>query len=180
MKKKNIKRKTKETDIVVNIKLGGGGYADITLPDKFLKHMLETLARFWGIDLVISAKGDLHHHINEDVAITLGRALRDAIKEKSVRRIGSANVAMDDALVNVTVDLVDRPYFDVNLPDEMFIHFLRSFALEGRFTLHNIILKGKNTHHIIEACFKALGLALKDATTPSNALLSTKGKAKWR
>ena len=124
--------------------------------------------------------GDFNHHINEDVAITLGRAFKDALRDRPLRRVGSAHVAMDDALVLVAVDLVDRPYCDVSLPDEMLEHFLRSFAMEARITLHNVVLKGKNHHHVNEACFKALGLALRDATRPAEGLLSTKSRVRWK
>lgn len=180
MRKKAIKRKTRETDITVRVNLDGSGRFDVSIPDKFLKHMIESLARFARFDITVKGAGDFNHHINEDVAITLGRAFRDALRDRPVQRVGSAHVAMDDALVLVAVDLVDRPYCDVSLPDEMLEHFLRSFAMESRITLHNVVLKGKNHHHINEATFKALGLALKEATRPSEALLSTKSKVKWK
>ena len=87
---------------------------------------------------------------------------------------------MDDALVMVTVDLVDRPYCEVELPDEMLEHFMRSFAMESRITLHQVRLRGKNYHHINEASFKALGMALREATRPGEDLLSTKSKVRWK
>ena len=177
---KKRKRKTKETDIRIDLSLDGKGSSAITLPDRWLRHMLESFARFAGFDLKIQATGDFNHHINEDVAITLGRTFRDALEGKDVRRVGSATVAMDDALVLVTVDLVDRPYCEVDLPDEMLEHFLRSFAMESRITLHQVRMRGKNFHHINEATFKALGLALRDAIRPADGLMSTKGKAKWK
>lgn len=180
MRKKLLKRKTRETDIAVRINLDGTGSYDVDLPDRFLKHMFESLARFARFDLSIRGSGDFSHHVNEDVAITLGKAFREALKDRPVQRVGSAHVAMDDALVLVAVDLVDRPYCDVTLPDEMLEHVLRSFAMESRITLHNIVLKGKNHHHINEATFKALGLALHAATRPAGALLSTKSKVRWK
>ncbi len=180
MRRKRLKRKTRETDVTVRVALDGTGASNVSLPDKWLRHMLESLARFARFDLDVRARGDFQHHINEDVAITLGRAFREALEGRPVQRVGSATVAMDDALVTVAVDLVDRPYCDVTLPDEMLEHVLRSFAMESRITLHNIVHKGKNFHHINEACFKALGLALHQATRPSGALISTKKAVRWK
>ena len=179
MRRKRVQRKTRETEIAVSINLDGAGKYHVELPDRFLKHMIESLARFARFDISVRGAGDFSHHVNEDVAITLGRAFRDAMKDRPVQRVGSAHIAMDDALVLVAVDLVDRPYCDVKLPDEMLEHFLRSFSMEARITLHNVVLKGKNHHHINEATFKALGLALRDATRPAVSLLSTKKKVRW-
>ena len=180
MRKQSLKRKTRETDVAVRVNLDGTGAYDVAIPDKFLKHMVESLARFARFDITVRGAGDFSHHVNEDVAITLGRAFREALEERPVQRVGSAHVAMDDALVLVAVDIVDRPFCDVSLPDEMLEHFLRSFAMEARITLHNVVLKGKNHHHINEACFKALGIALREATRPAGALLSTKSKVRWK
>jgi imidazoleglycerol-phosphate dehydratase len=180
MRRKRVARKTRETEIALSIDLDGSGAFDIELPDRWLKHMLESLAKFGRFDLKVRAKGDFHHHINEDVAITLGRAFKDALRNRPVQRVGTATVPMDDALVTVSVDLVDRPYCHVDLPDEMLVHFLRSFAMEARITLHNLVVRGKNFHHINEACFKALGLALRDAVRPSERLQSTKGAVRWK
>ncbi len=176
---KNLKRKTKETDVSVRLDLDGSGAYSIDLPDRWLKHMLESVARFGKFDLEIKASGDFNHHVVEDVGITLGKALKDAIQGRPVQRVGSATLPMDDALVTVSVDLVDRPYCQVDLPDEMLEHFLRSFAMEARITLHNLVHRGKNFHHVNEACFKALGMALHQATRPSGSLKSTKGKVRW-
>lgn len=175
-----MKRKTKETNVSVSVKMGGEGRATLDIEDRWLRHMLEALCKFSGMDITVRARGDFLHHINEDVAITLGREFRRAIDRMHVRRLGTATVAMDDALVMVSVDLVDRPYFDAKLPDEMLEHFLRSFTMESRITLHNVVMKGKNYHHINEATFKALGLAIKEATESSGGrLMSTKGKVRW-
>jgi imidazoleglycerol-phosphate dehydratase len=174
-----MKRKTKETTIDVKLKIAGQGKATLDIEDRWLRHMLEALCKFSGMDLTVKGHGDFLHHINEDVAITMGREFRRAIDRMHVRRLGSATVAMDDALVMVSVDLVDRPYFDAKLPDEMLEHFLRSFTMESRITLHNVVMKGKNYHHINEATFKALGLALRQATESSGRLMSTKGKVQW-
>ena len=177
---KNLKRKTKETDVSVRLGLDGTGKYSIDIPDRWLKHMLESVARFGKFDLEVKATGDFNHHVVEDVGITLGKALKDAIKHRPVQRVGSATLPMDDALVTVSVDLVDRPYCQVDLPDEMLEHFMRSFAMEARITLHNLVHRGKNFHHINEACFKALGMALHQATRPSGTLQSTKGKVRWK
>ena len=180
MRTRKIRRKTKETNVSVRLGLDGRGSYSIDIPDKWLRHMLESVARFGKFDLEVKADGDFNHHVIEDVAITLGKALRDALQGRPVQRVGSATVPMDDALVTVSVDLVDRPYCQVDLPDEMLEHFLRSFAMEARITLHNVVVRGKNFHHINEATFKALGMALYQATRPSENLKSTKGKVRWK
>ena len=177
---KKLARKTKETDVEVSIGLDGSGLYDISIPDRWLKHMLESVARFGKFDLRIKATGDFNHHVIEDVGITLGKALKDALKDRPVARVGTGTIPMDDAFVTVGVDLVDRPYCHVDLPDEMLEHFLRSFAMEARITLHNLVHRGKNFHHICEATFKALGLALHAATRPAATLRSTKGKVNWK
>ena len=177
---KKLARKTKETDVSVRIDLDGSGKYSINLPDRWLKHMLESVARFGKFDLDVKASGDFGHHIIEDVGIALGKALKDALGGRPVARVGSATLPMDEALVTVAVDLVDRPYCHVDLPDEMLEHFLRSFAMEARITLHSLVVRGKNFHHVNEATFKALGLALHQATRPSDGLQSTKGKVRWK
>lgn len=179
-RKTTVSRVTKETDVQVRLNLDGSGKAVCKVDDQFLRHMVETLARYSGVDLEVSGSGDIDHHLAEDVAIALGRAYRDAIGETPVRRIASATVPMDEALVQVTVDLIDRPYVHLELPDMMYEHFVRSFVMELRATVHTMVLRGKDTHHIVEATFKALGLALKDATTPASKALSTKSKVEWR
>jgi imidazoleglycerol-phosphate dehydratase len=176
---KKLTRKTRETDVRVRIDLDGSGKYSIRLPDKWLKHMLESVARFGRFDLDVSADGDFGHHIIEDVAIALGKALKEALGGRPVQRVGWATLPMDDALVTVAVDLVDRPYCQADLPDEMLEHFLRSFAMEARITLHTVVLRGKNFHHLNEATFKAFGMALHQATRPAGELQSTKGKVRW-
>lgn len=180
MRTRKLKRRTRETEVDIRLGLDGSGRYDIAIPDKWLRHMLESVARFGKFDLTVRANGDFQHHVIEDVAITLGRAFKDALKNRPVQRVGTATVPMDDALVTVSVDLVDRPYCQVDLPDEMLEHFLRSFAMEARITLHNLVHRGKNFHHVNEACFKALGLALHQATRPAEALRSTKGRVRWK
>ena len=156
-RRKRLSRKTKETDVRVRLDLDGSGKYSIQLPDKWLKHMLESVARFGQFDLEVKATGDFNHHIVEDVAITLGKAIRDALDGRPVARVGTATMPMDEALVTVSIDIVDRPYCQVDLPDEMLEHFFRSLAMEARITLHNLVHRGKNFHHINEATFKAFG-----------------------
>ena len=177
---KRLSRKTKETDVTVKLDLDGTGKYSIDLPDKWLKHMLESVARFGQFDLTVKASGDFNHHIVEDVALTIGKVLREALSGRPVQRVGTATIPMDEALVTVSVDLVDRPYCQVDLPDEMLEHFFRSLALEARITLHNLVHRGKNFHHINEATFKAFGMALRQATRPAGELRSTKGKVNWK
>ena len=177
---KRLSRKTKETDVTVKLDLDGTGKYSIDLPDKWLKHMLESVARFGKFDLEIKAAGDFNHHIVEDVALTIGKVLREALQKRPVQRVGTATIPMDEALVTVSVDLVDRPFCQVDLPVEMLEHFFRSLALEARITLHNLVHRGKNFHHINEATFKAFGMALHQATRPAGELQSTKGKVHWK
>ena len=179
-RRKRLSRKTKETDVVVRLDLDGTGKYSIDLPDKWLKHMLESVARFGQFDLEVKARGDFNHHIVEDVAITLGKAIRDALDGRPVQRVGTATMPMDEALVTVSIDIVDRPYCQVDLPDEMLEHFFRSLAMEPRITLHNLVHRGKNFHHINEATFKAFGMALRQATRPAGEQKSTKGKVHWK
>ncbi|MGQ0535172.1 MAG: imidazoleglycerol-phosphate dehydratase [Methanobacteriota archaeon] len=167
-------RKTKETEVEVEV-ARGLGEAKVDLADPFVKHMLETFAKYAGLDLRVKASGDLPHHIHEDVAITLGRALREEIDLAKVARIGHAFVPMDDALVLVAIDLVDRPNYHGNLADEDWAHFHRSLAFEARFTHHVDVMRGTDSHHVVEASIKALGLALRIAMAPRGDLLSTKG-----
>ena len=176
---KKVARRTRETNIDLRVNLDGTGRYAISIPDRWLTHMLESVARFGKFDLSIRAKGDFNHHVIEDVAIAFGRGVREALKGRPVQRVGTATVPMDDALVTVALDLVDRPYCHVDLPDEMLEHFLRSFAMEARLTLHNVVVRGKNFHHVNEATFKALGMALHEATRPASRHKSTKGKVKW-
>jgi len=173
-------RETKETAVKVTLDIDGAGSSRCSMSDDFLRHMVETLAKYSGADLQISAKGDLAHHLVEDVAIVLGRAYRTAIGDAPVKRIASATVPMDESLVQVTVDLIDRPFVHLDVPDQMYEHFLRSFAMELRATIHTMVIRGKDPHHVIEATFKALGLALKEAMSPASSVMSTKSAVKWR
>lgn len=173
----DVSRRTRETAVRVRIKLDGRGASDIATGIGMLDHLLAQLARFSLFDLEIQASGDVEvdpHHTVEDVAITLGEALKEALGEKrGIVRTASAIVPMDDALALAAVDLGGRGYgrieisFDApflgRLPTELIKHFLESFAREGRFNLHVLLLGGWNSHHKAEAVFKALGKALGEA-----------------
>jgi len=175
-----LSRKTKETEISVVLNIDGTGKSSVKVPDEFLRHMLETVSKYACFDLTMSAKGDINHHLVEDVAITLGKSLREAIGGAPICRVAHAVVPMDEALVSVAVDLIDRPYVNVEVPDMMYEHFFRSFAMEARATLHSQIVRGQDQHHVIEATFKALGLSLKEATRRSGGVMSTKSGVEWK
>ena len=175
-----LTRETRETKIELDVNIDGSGYCKCDVPDEFLRHMVETLGKYSGSDISMSARGDIKHHLVEDVAIALGRAYREALGAVPVKRIASAMVPMDEALVQVSVDLIDRPFVHLEIPDRMYEHFLRSFAMELRANIHSITVRGKDEHHIIEATFKALGLAMKDAMIVSSSVVSTKSAVKWR
>jgi len=175
-----LMRETRETRIEVKIKIDGSGSCKCDIPDEFLRHMVETLGKYSASDIEMSARGDIKHHLVEDVAISLGRAYREALGSVPIKRIASATVPMDEALVQVSVDLIDRPFVHLELPDKMYEHFLRSFAMELRATIHSVLVRGKDEHHIVEATFKALGLALKEAMLISESVMSTKSAVKWR
>jgi len=181
MRTASISRKTKETEINLSLNLDGSGKAKIKSPLNFLNHMLETLAKHSLFDLEINAKGDIaveDHHLVEDTAICLGIALDKALGDKrGITRLGDALVPMEDSISVVAVDLSGRGYAIVKIEfsefqnckigdvkKENIIHFLESFALNGKFNLY-VKSKGRNDHHKVESCFKALGKALREATT---------------
>lgn len=175
-RKSEIERSTRETRVSVALDIDGTGMFDVTSDIQFLKHMSETLARYASFDLTMSAEGDNDHHIIEDAAITLGKALRQALGDGSIERMGTAVVPMDDALVMASLDLVDRPYADVDLPDPIYTHWMRSFAMSAGMTLHIVVIRGFDEHHIVEAAFKAVGKALSQAVRPRSVELSTKDR----
>jgi len=144
--------------------------------------MVETLAKWSGYDVKVHArsKDGLEHHLVEDVAITLGRAFRAAIDPGAIARVGHAYVPMDEALVLAAVDLVERPFYEGDLPDPMMDHFMRSFATEGGMTLHLVVVRGRNPHHVVEAAVKATAVAIREATKPRAERLSTKGAVALR
>lgn len=180
MRESNIDRKTKETDIKLRLSIDGSGHAEIETEEQFLRHMLDTLTRYGSFDLRLEATGDNDHHLVEDVAIALGTAFREALGDMPVERIAAAMIPMDDALVTVAVDIIDRPYCDVDCPDVLYAHFFRSFAMSSGITLHGIVHRGMDEHHIIEATFKALGTALRRAVVPRDSVLSTKDSVSLR
>ena len=168
-----IIRETKETHIRVQVERGTG-IASVQTGVPFLDHMMVTLARYSGLDLTIAATGDLKHHLIEDAAIAFGSALVGIIPATATR-YGDRVVPMDDALVHVSIDVGGRPYYRGPLPSSLYDHWMRSFADNARTTLHLRVLRGDDRHHIVEAGFKALGLALRDALAESGAVFSTKG-----
>jgi len=169
-----IIRETSETRVHVSLGIAGDGAARVTTSEPFLTHMLETLARYAGFSLVVKATGDLRHHSIEDVAITLGLALKDALPD-ACARYGDALIPMDDALVQVAIDVGGRPWYSGRLPSKLYDHFFRSLAHSADATLHVRVLRGRDRHHVVEAAFKALGMALRAALAPSDRVFSTKG-----
>jgi imidazoleglycerol-phosphate dehydratase len=186
-----ITRKTKETEVELELELDGRGEADIQTGIPFLDHMLHLFAAHGYFDLKVKAQGDLHvdqHHTVEDLGICLGQAIREAVQQRpGVRRFGSARVPMDEALAQVTLDLSNRPFlhFQVTFPPgaagldpQLVKEFWRAVSVHGGITLHIYVPYGENTHHIIEAVFKAAGRALDAATQPeprAQGVPSTKG-----
>ena len=169
-------RKTKETEITVRINLDGEGKVNANTGITFLDHMMQTLGVHGCMDLRVEAKGDLKHHVMEDVAICLGEALRQAIGDAvGIARFGHAIVPMDDALALAAVDLVTRPYFRINLAIESrsledttgedLLHFFETLATSMKATIHVDVHYGINDHHKVEAATKALALSLRQATT---------------
>lgn len=184
-----VDRKTKETEINIALNLEGGNVA-VTTGIGFFDHMLTALGFYAGFGLEITAKGDLHvdaHHTVEDVGIVLGQALARALGDKAgITRFGTAFVPMDESLARVVLDISARPYlvYDAVMPQErigdydscLTEEFLRALAIHGGLTLHVAGLYGGNAHHLTEAMFKALGLALKQAVAVSGqGVTSTKG-----
>ena len=177
MRKAAIKRKTKETDIVVEIDLDGTGASTISTGIGFFDHMLDLLARHSRIDMNVQAKGDLHidhHHTTEDVGIALGQAVKQALGDmRGITRYADVHVPMDEALTRVALDISGRPFlvfkadfvrdkvgvFDTELVQEWF----QAFAMNAGVTLHVQVLYGTNDHHIAESCFKGLARALRTA-----------------
>ena len=183
-------RTTRETTLECRLVLDGDGSAEVSTGLGFLDHMLESLSRHAGLTLALQASGDLEvddHHTVEDCALVLGEALEQALGDKrGVARFGHAYAPLDEALARVVVDLSGRPWSEVNLglrreqlgavASENLTHFFRSLAMRGRFTLHVDLLRGDNDHHRVEAAFKALALALREAVAlRGGGVPSTKG-----
>jgi imidazoleglycerol-phosphate dehydratase len=193
MRQASVERSTKETQIKARVDLDGQGTYHVSTGIGFLDHMLEQLSRHSLIDLDLEAKGDLHidyHHTTEDSGITIGEAIAKALGDrKGITRYGDALIPMDETLVRVAIDLSNRPYlvWRVSLPrdklgamdTELFKEWFQAFAQAAGATLHVEVLYGENTHHMVEACFKGLARALRQALTldprKADAVPSTKG-----
>jgi len=172
---KTLTRETKETKVEVS--LGAAPRIDTGLP--FFDHMLTALASYSGLNLVVKARGDLKHHLMEDVALTVGAFVR-RLTPPTAARYGERKVPMDDALVEAVVDVGGRAYFKGRLPGRLYTHFFRSFATTAECTLHLRVLRGEDRHHITEAAFKAVGLALRQALRDDGVVFSTKGTVSWK
>lgn len=170
-----VERVTRETKIRLELRRGEGK-GDVATGVPFLDHMMVTFARYAGLDVTLRAEGDLRHHTIEDVAIVMGSAISE-ILSPSAARYGERTIPMDEALVQACVDLGGRAFYRGPLPSNLYDHWMRSFAENARATLHLRILRGTDRHHIVEAGFKALGLAIHDAMreTGGDATFSTKG-----
>ncbi len=168
-----LKRETKETQIQVEIDRNGGSI-DVETDEVFVTHMVETFARYAGIGIKLRATGDMKHHLMEDVAITLGLALRKEIPAKA-ERYGSATIPMDDALVRASIDVGGRAWYEGTLPSDLWEHFLQAFADNLGATLHVIVDRGRDRHHIVEAAIKATGMAIRQAMREGDSVFSTKG-----
>lgn len=183
-------RDTKETKIYANMNLDGVGNSDVSTGIGFFDHMLTLLAFHAKIDLVVQANGDLNvcdHHLIEDTGIVLGKLVNEALNEKrGIERYGNARVPMDETLACVDLDISGRSYLVYNCElkrdmigsysCEMTSEFLRAFAFNANLTLHVNVAYGENDHHKVEAIFKALGKALRQAIKiTSNEMPSTKG-----
>jgi len=192
MRTASVHRKTKETDIRVELNLDGSGQASVSIGLPFLEHMLDLFAKHGLFDLKIICDGDLEiddHHSVEDIAITLGQALVQALGDKAgINRYGEAVVPMDEALCRSVIDLSGRFYlvYEVsvrrqmigNFSVELAEHFWRSFAETAKFNLHIDCLRGRNSHHILEGTFKATARALRAAVERNSRIVgipSTKG-----
>ncbi|MEP1471466.1 MAG: imidazoleglycerol-phosphate dehydratase HisB [Halieaceae bacterium] len=192
-RKATVSRNTLETQITVTVNLDGSGQSDFSTGVPFLEHMLDQIARHGMMDLAIEAKGDLHiddHHTVEDIGITLGQAMAEAVGDKKgIMRYGHAYVPLDEALSRVVVDFSGRPGLEFNVPFtrssvggfdvDLFHEFFQGFINHALVTLHVDNLKGENTHHQAETVFKAFGRAVRMALSPDLAMAgitpSTKG-----
>lgn len=186
-------RNTKETQIEISLNLDGEGHASASTGLPFFDHMLDQIGRHGGFDLVIAAKGDLHvdsHHTVEDVSIALGEVFRQALGDKAgIRRFASGRFPLDEALIDVSLDLSGRPFVEwhVDMPESLPLgdppfdpqlaeHAISSFATAAGITLHVELIRGRNVHHIIEAVFKGVARCLRDAVRiEGRGIPSTKG-----
>ncbi len=187
-----IKRKTSETSIKLNLNIDGSGEYNIETPVPFLNHMLELFSKHGLFDLAVQADGDVEidfHHTVEDIGICLGLAVQKALgRKENIKRYGDATIPMDEASSQVSLDISGRPYLVFNTPSlkgkvgsfdlELVEEFFQAFVNKSEITLHVTVLSGKNHHHIIEAIFKAFARALDKATQTdkrTSGVPSTKG-----
>ena len=179
MRTGSVTRKTRETEITVSLCLDGGDFRP-DIPSGFLTHMLDALAKHGGLGLAVQARGDVHvdlHHTVEDIGIVLGKAFKKALGDKAgITRYGLAKVPMDEALVEVCLDISGRPYFQVHGGDvfhgqagdldlELVPEFFRALAFNAGITLHVTVCASGNGHHLAEACFKAFARAVREAVS---------------
>lgn len=191
-RKARVERKTRETEISVEVDLDGSGQSSIETPLPFLSHMLDQIARHGSIDLNVRARGDVEidgHHTTEDIGIVLGQAVLEALGDrKGIRRYGSATLPMDEALVTAAIDLSGRAYFVFRVPlpkaklgefdTELAEVFFEAFARTAQANLHLKLHEGSNLHHIIEISFKSFARALREAVAldpRASGIPSTKG-----
>ncbi|MGE6624740.1 imidazoleglycerol-phosphate dehydratase HisB [Bacillus pumilus] len=192
MRQAETARQTNETNISLSLEIDGEGKADIQTDVPFMTHMLDLFTKHGHFNLTVDAKGDTDvddHHTTEDIGIVLGQIFKEALGDKKgIKRYGSSFVPMDETLAQVVVDLSNRPHLEMRAAfpsqkvgtfDTELVHeFLWKFALEARINLHVIVHYGTNTHHMIEAIFKAMARALDEATTIDprvKGIPSTKG-----
>ena len=192
MRSAKVERKTKESEVLVELNIDGTGNTAIDTGEPFFNHMLEQLGKHSGFDIRVKTVGDMEvdsHHTVEDTSLALGQALREALGDKAgIRRFGDALVPLDEVLVQAAVDLSGRPYLVHNQPHIVELigtfdttlgkHIWESFVATAQIALHIRVLEGANAHHVLEAQFKAVARALKDAVALDNqvkGIPSTKG-----
>ena len=177
-----VKRKSKETQLSARVSLDGGGRVNVATGLPFLDHMLEQVARYAGADMKLKGTGDLHvdtHHLVEDAGIVVGQAFSSALGDRAgIVRFGSAYAPLDEALARVVVDLGRRPFLSYNVPlrgrvgtleAEVLEEFWKALSIHLGATIHVDVVRGRNRHHVAEATFKALGLALREAMAAGGA-----------
>jgi imidazoleglycerol-phosphate dehydratase len=178
-RKADVTRNSKETKLRARVDLDGKGKVKVATGLAFLDHMLEQVARYGGFDLDLRGSGDLHvdtHHLVEDAGIVVGQALSQALGDRAgIARFASAYAPLDEALARVVIDLGKRPYLSYNVPlrgrigtleSEVLEEFWKALSIHAGATIHVDVIRGRNRHHIAEATFKALGLALRQAVAP--------------
>ncbi|MEO8745446.1 MAG: imidazoleglycerol-phosphate dehydratase HisB [Candidatus Dormiibacterota bacterium] len=177
-----VARKSKETRLVAKVLLEGHGRVKVATGVPFLDHMIEQVGRYGGFDLTLTGAGDVHvdvHHLVEDAGIVLGQVLSAALEDRAgINRFASAYAPLDESLARVVVDLGKRPFISYNVPlrgrigtleSEVLEEFWRALSIHLGATIHVDVIRGRNRHHIAEATFKALGLALRQAMAPGGA-----------